>query len=79
MNSVFFAVKIKNPCFHSIKFVNFNVTIETFFWKKTYFFLEHRGIVPPVIAENSDSITVSQDEGAALICIAQGCPSPEYR
>ncbi|XP_045464508.1 Down syndrome cell adhesion molecule-like protein Dscam2 isoform X3 [Harmonia axyridis] len=40
---------------------------------------EHRGIVPPVIAENSDSITVSQDEGAALICIAQGCPSPEYR
>ncbi|XP_074032455.1 Down syndrome cell adhesion molecule 2 isoform X3 [Leptinotarsa decemlineata] len=40
---------------------------------------EHRGIVPPVIVENSGAVTVSQDEGAALICIAHGCPAPEYR
>ncbi|XP_057660096.1 cell adhesion molecule Dscam2 isoform X2 [Diorhabda carinulata] len=40
---------------------------------------EHRGIVPPVIVENSGTVTVAQDEGAALICIAQGCPAPEYR
>ncbi|KAK9876828.1 hypothetical protein WA026_015065 [Henosepilachna vigintioctopunctata] len=40
---------------------------------------EHRGIVPPVILENSGAVSVSQDEGAALICISQGCPSPEYR
>ncbi|ERL93382.1 hypothetical protein D910_10674, partial [Dendroctonus ponderosae] len=39
----------------------------------------HRGIAPPVIVENSGTVTVAQDEGAALICIAQGCPSPEYR
>ncbi|XP_076273020.1 Down syndrome cell adhesion molecule 2 isoform X2 [Rhynchophorus ferrugineus] len=40
---------------------------------------EHRGIVTPVIVESSGMVTVAQDEGAALICIAQGCPSPEYR
>ncbi|CAH0547661.1 unnamed protein product [Brassicogethes aeneus] len=40
---------------------------------------EHRGIVSPVIVENSGTVTVAQDEGAALICIAQGCPAPEYR
>ncbi|XP_048525936.1 Down syndrome cell adhesion molecule-like protein Dscam2 isoform X1 [Dendroctonus ponderosae] len=40
---------------------------------------DHRGIAPPVIVENSGTVTVAQDEGAALICIAQGCPSPEYR
>ncbi|XP_072391711.1 cell adhesion molecule Dscam2 isoform X1 [Diabrotica undecimpunctata] len=40
---------------------------------------EHRGIVSPVIVENSGAVTVAQDEGAALICIAQGCPAPEYR
>ncbi|CAH1170098.1 unnamed protein product [Phaedon cochleariae] len=40
---------------------------------------EHRGIVAPVIVENSGAVTVAQDEGAALICIAQGCPAPEYR
>ncbi|XP_060535010.1 cell adhesion molecule Dscam2 isoform X1 [Cylas formicarius] len=40
---------------------------------------EHRGIVTPVIVESSGTVTVAQDEGAALICIAQGCPSPEYR
>ncbi|KAK4877583.1 hypothetical protein RN001_010089 [Aquatica leii] len=40
---------------------------------------EHRGIVAPVIVEHSGTITVPQDEGAALLCIAQGCPAPEYR
>ncbi|XP_049818857.1 Down syndrome cell adhesion molecule-like protein Dscam2 isoform X3 [Aethina tumida] len=40
---------------------------------------EHRGIVSPVIVENSGTVTVAQDEGAALICVAQGCPAPEYR
>lgn len=41
--------------------------------------LDHRGIAAPVIVESSGIVTVAQDEGAALICIAQGCPSPEYR
>ncbi|XP_022918386.1 cell adhesion molecule Dscam2 isoform X1 [Onthophagus taurus] len=40
---------------------------------------EHRGIVSPVVVENSGTVTVAQDEGAALICISQGCPTPEYR
>ncbi|XP_050300550.1 cell adhesion molecule Dscam2 isoform X1 [Anthonomus grandis grandis] len=40
---------------------------------------DHRGIAAPVIIESSGTVTVAQDEGAALICIAQGCPSPEYR
>ncbi|CAH1181312.1 unnamed protein product [Phyllotreta striolata] len=40
---------------------------------------EHRGIVSPVIVDNSGAVNVAQDEGAALICIAQGCPAPEYR
>lgn len=40
---------------------------------------EHRGIVAPVILDNSGTISVAQDEGAALICISQGCPTPEYR
>ncbi|XP_025829144.1 Down syndrome cell adhesion molecule-like protein Dscam2 isoform X2 [Agrilus planipennis] len=40
---------------------------------------EHRGIVAPVIVESSGTITVAQDEGAALLCVAQGCPAPEYR
>lgn len=43
------------------------------------FFAEHRGIVAPVIVESTGTVTVAQDEGAALICIAQGCPAPEYR
>ncbi|XP_063920715.1 cell adhesion molecule Dscam2 isoform X4 [Zophobas morio] len=40
---------------------------------------ENRGIVPPVILHHSGMVVVAQDEGAALICIAQGCPPPEYR
>ncbi|XP_066139979.1 cell adhesion molecule Dscam2 isoform X2 [Euwallacea fornicatus] len=40
---------------------------------------DHRGIAAPIIVESSGTVTVAQDEGAALICIAQGCPSPEYR
>ncbi|KAK9752837.1 Immunoglobulin I-set domain [Popillia japonica] len=41
--------------------------------------VEHRGIVSPVIVENSGTVVAAQDEGAALICISQGCPTPEYR
>lgn len=42
-------------------------------------FSEHRGIVTPVIIDHTASVHVSQDEGAVLLCVAQGCPSPEYR
>ncbi|XP_068892720.1 cell adhesion molecule Dscam2 isoform X3 [Tenebrio molitor] len=41
--------------------------------------IENRGIISPIILENSGTVVVSQDEGAALICIAHGCPPPEYR
>ncbi|XP_064213100.1 cell adhesion molecule Dscam2 isoform X2 [Tribolium castaneum] len=41
--------------------------------------IENRGIVSPVMLENSGTVTVAQDEGAALICIAHACPPPEYR
>ncbi|XP_070509604.1 cell adhesion molecule Dscam2 isoform X3 [Chironomus tepperi] len=40
---------------------------------------DHRGIVSPSIVEYTSSVTVSQDEGAVLMCVAQGCPSVEYR
>lgn len=40
---------------------------------------EHRGIVSPVIVEHTGTVHVAQDEGAALLCVAQGCPNPEYR
>lgn len=33
----------------------------------------------PSIVEYTSSVTVSQDEGAVLMCVAQGCPSVEYR
>lgn len=43
------------------------------------FNLEHRGIVSPSILEHTGTVQVNMDEGAVLVCIAQGCPSPEYR
>lgn len=49
------------------------------FKKKIYFLSDHRGIVSPSIVEHTSHVSVSQDEGAVLLCVAQGCPSPEYR
>ncbi|XP_046465971.1 dscam family member AbsCAM isoform X1 [Neodiprion pinetum] len=40
---------------------------------------DHRGVVPPVILEHSGIVHVAQDESASLVCVAQACPSPEYR
>lgn len=48
--------------------------------KSTYTFIaDHRGIISPSIVEHTALVSVAQDEGAVLLCIAQGCPSPEYR
>lgn len=44
-----------------------------------FFISEHRGIVSPSIVEHTSSVQVAQDEGAVLLCVAQGCPTPEYR
>lgn len=56
------------------------------FYDQTFFLrissshrLEHRGIVSPSIIEYTSAVTVAQDEGAVLMCVAQGCPSVEYR
>ncbi|XP_015171260.1 PREDICTED: Down syndrome cell adhesion molecule-like protein Dscam2 isoform X11 [Polistes dominula] len=40
---------------------------------------DHRGIMPPVMLENSGVVHVAQDESTSLVCVAQACPSPEYR
>ncbi|XP_055627632.1 cell adhesion molecule Dscam2 isoform X6 [Toxorhynchites rutilus septentrionalis] len=40
---------------------------------------EQRGIVSPSVVEHTSHVSVAQDEGAVLLCVAQGCPSPEYR
>ncbi|XP_037907261.1 Down syndrome cell adhesion molecule-like protein Dscam2 isoform X8 [Hermetia illucens] len=40
---------------------------------------DHRGIVSPSLVEHTAHVSVAQDEGAVLLCVAQGCPSPEYR
>ncbi|XP_011638391.1 Down syndrome cell adhesion molecule-like protein Dscam2 isoform X6 [Pogonomyrmex barbatus] len=40
---------------------------------------DHRGVMPPVILENSGVVHVAQDESTSLVCVAQACPSPEYR
>ncbi|XP_050090135.1 Down syndrome cell adhesion molecule-like protein Dscam2 isoform X2 [Anopheles aquasalis] len=40
---------------------------------------DQRGIVSPSVVEHTSHVAVSQDEGAVLLCVAQGCPSPEYR
>lgn len=29
--------------------------------------------------EHTGHVSVAQDEGAVLLCVAQGCDSPEYR
>ncbi|XP_076663879.1 Down syndrome cell adhesion molecule 2 isoform X6 [Andrena cerasifolii] len=41
--------------------------------------LDHRGAMPPVILENSGVVHVAQDESTSLVCVAQACPTPEYR
>ncbi|XP_017758317.1 PREDICTED: Down syndrome cell adhesion molecule-like protein Dscam2 isoform X12 [Eufriesea mexicana] len=40
---------------------------------------DHRGVMPPVILENSGVVHVAQDESTSLVCVAQACPAPEYR
>ncbi|KAJ9598445.1 hypothetical protein L9F63_010889, partial [Diploptera punctata] len=40
---------------------------------------EHRGIVSPAIVEHTGNVHVAQDEGAVLLCVSQGCPTPDYR
>ncbi|XP_043495198.1 Down syndrome cell adhesion molecule-like protein Dscam2 isoform X6 [Polistes fuscatus] len=40
---------------------------------------DHRGIMPPVMLENSGVVHVAQDESTSLVCVAQACPPPEYR
>lgn len=40
---------------------------------------EHRGVVSPAIVEHTGIVHVAQDEGAVLLCVSQGCPTPEYR
>ncbi|XP_033322594.1 Down syndrome cell adhesion molecule 2 isoform X6 [Megalopta genalis] len=42
-------------------------------------FADHRGVMPPVILENSGVVHVAQDESTSLVCVAQACPTPEYR
>lgn len=44
-----------------------------------FFFADHRGVMPPVILENSGVVHVAQDESTSLVCVAQACPTPEYR
>lgn len=41
--------------------------------------IDQRGIIAPSIVEHTNHVTVAHDEGAVLLAIAQGCPSPEYR
>ncbi|XP_035719690.1 Down syndrome cell adhesion molecule-like protein Dscam2 isoform X1 [Vespa mandarinia] len=40
---------------------------------------DHRGVMPPVMLENSGVVHVAQDESTSLVCVAQACPPPEYR
>ncbi|XP_076767050.1 Down syndrome cell adhesion molecule 2 isoform X2 [Xylocopa sonorina] len=40
---------------------------------------DHRGVMAPVILENSGVVHVAQDESTSLVCVAQACPTPEYR
>uniref|UniRef100_A0A336M1C8 CSON009678 protein n=1 Tax=Culicoides sonorensis TaxID=179676 RepID=A0A336M1C8_CULSO len=39
---------------------------------------DHRALMSPSIVEHTSHVSVSQDEGAVLLCLAQGCPAPEY-
>ena len=59
---------------HWMKVISILITI-----KIIIMIAEHRGIVSPSIVEHTSHVSVSQDEGAVLLCIAQGCPTPEYR
>lgn len=43
------------------------------------FSAEPKGIVTPTIVEYTSHVSVAQDEGAVLLCIAQGCPALDYR
>lgn len=40
---------------------------------------DHRGVMPPVVLDHSENVHVSQDESTSLVCVAQACPTPEYR
>ncbi|XP_011496238.1 PREDICTED: Down syndrome cell adhesion molecule-like protein Dscam2 [Ceratosolen solmsi marchali] len=40
---------------------------------------DHRGVMPPVILDHSENMHVAQDESTSLVCVAQSCPTPEYR
>ncbi|XP_063239602.1 LOW QUALITY PROTEIN: cell adhesion molecule Dscam2-like [Bacillus rossius redtenbacheri] len=40
---------------------------------------EHRGIVAPAIVEHTGTVHVAEDEGAVLLCLSLGCPTPDYR
>ncbi|GFG32700.1 hypothetical protein Cfor_00545 [Coptotermes formosanus] len=42
-------------------------------------FTEHRGFLSPTIVEHTETVHVAQDEGAVLLCVSQGCPTPDYR
>lgn len=46
-----------------------------------FFFLslDQKSIISPSIVEHTGHVSVAQDEGAVLLCVAQGCDSPEYR
>jgi len=44
-----------------------------------YVVTEHRGLVSPAIVEHTGTVHVAQDEGAVLLCVSQGCPTPDYR
>ncbi|XP_037034782.1 Down syndrome cell adhesion molecule-like protein Dscam2 isoform X7 [Bradysia coprophila] len=40
---------------------------------------DQKTIISPSIVEHTSHVSVAQDEGAVLLCVAQGCDSPEYR
>ncbi|XP_024084690.1 Down syndrome cell adhesion molecule-like protein Dscam2 [Cimex lectularius] len=40
---------------------------------------EGRPQTAPIMLDHNSIISVQQDEGAVLVCIAQGCPPPDYR
>lgn len=42
-------------------------------------FTDQRGVISPSVVEHTGHVTVAHDEGAVLLCIAQACPTPEYR
>lgn len=48
-------------------------------WGHASVFADPKGIVTPTIVEYTSHVSVAQDEGAVLLCIAQGCPALDYR